>query len=338
MDPRVEKVLAYAVNDEDITEAEAAKVKSYVVKKSGDLTMALDLLRRFHKVSKQRTEELVEYLAREPVQEMTGDIALVQLPLEGEPSQRQLEAYAAALGTEIYDARARFCEKLPRILRVGTEEELHCICDFFDDADIPHLLSEAEAIFCGDPWLVKEVHSQGGRIFVTGDEGTEELELGDRGLLVLGRYKQVTTTKTTTKRTRSRRGRLGPRPSVTTTTTTNQSDFELFGQLFFESDERPYLLTEGALGSFDVLGAAKGPSRRVNFQGVLNLIQGPRIERNDHLYTHANLIKASEMARKYQSTMRHGLMTRQKTQQRTKNTSTNGMADIYARIYYYSWL
>lgn len=339
MDPRVEKVLEYAVNDEDITDAEAMKVKGYVAKKNGDLDMALDLLRRFHKVTKQRTQELCEYLSTESVQEMTGNIALIQLPLDGEPTNAQLEAYAAALGTQIYDAKTRFYEKLPRILRVGTEDELHCICDFFDDADIPHLLSEADAIFGGDPWQVNEVHNQAGRLFVVGEEGTEELELNERALLVIGRYKSVTTKKTTTKRTRQRmRGRLGPRPTMTTTTTTNQSDFELFGQLFYESHERPYIFSEARMANFDALGDAKGPSRRTNFQSLLQLIEGPRIERNDCLYTHANLVKASEMARKYQSTMRHGLITRQKTQQRTKNTSTNEMADVYARIYYYSWL
>ncbi|MDF1666394.1 MAG: hypothetical protein P1V97_31890 [Planctomycetota bacterium] len=339
MDPRVDRVLDYAVNDGDITAPESMKVKGYVAKKNGDLEMALDLLRRFHKVTKQRTAELCEYLTTESVQEMTGNIALVQLPLDGEATDAQLEAYAAAMGTEIYDAKTRFYEKLPRILRVGTEEELHCICDFFDDADIPHLLSEADAIFDGDPWRVNEVHNQAGRLFVSGEEGTEELELNERALLVIGRYKEVTTKKTTTKRTRPRmRGHLGPRPTVTTTTTTNQSDFELFGQLFFESHERPYILSEATMTNFEVLGAAKGISRRTNFQCVLDMIKGPKIERNDALYTHANLVKATEMARKYRSTMRRGMLTRQKTQQRTKNTSTNEMADIYARIYYYSWL
>lgn len=190
--------------------------------------------------------------------------ALVILPAP-DATEEQVAALASAVGGTVYEARLRLKEPLPRVVRIAPREEIEGTVAALRAARLEAQALDAEALL-GElrPFPVRAMQPDGPAMRLSGPRGEVRIDLTRPALLVAGRLEP---------------GRAGM-PDT------------LFAHLYAGGWAEPLELVESDAGASEVLGAAKGPVRRVNFRAALELLrQQPGVAYDDRLVQHAGRIK-----------------------------------------------
>jgi len=226
------------------------------------------------------------------------EAALFVLPPATEPDRAQIQAFAAHLGLEPYDARVRLGSPLPRLIRVGPRDELAGVAEALERDGLPALcLPLPDVLGHGQGWhealRVREVEVDGEAFVVRGRRHTREgeivvedtphrLEPGAGGLLVRGRYEFHATGSVTV----AVAGEV-----LTDRATTDQR--VRFAQLYLPGHDWPFEFLEDEL-DYAFLGPEKALVASTNFAVFAGkLSAGPAATTCDALERHSGQVQDS---------------------------------------------
>ncbi len=244
-----------------------------------------------------------------------GERALVMLP-GGEPTDRMVEAVAAAFGLTAYEARMRVREPLPRVTTIGPADEVQGVADALRDAGVGvEVLDGAPLTGPLRPFPVQRLLVEGDRLHASGPRGEVTVDLRQPALLVGGRFEFKAVVQSG-----FRRGEA--------------VDMVLFGHLYAGGWADPLELVESGIQGWDFLGASKSPARRTNFQKTLELLRRwPSVTWNDALLQHPGRIKDSLHGLAGKG---HFLVTGAGGASVTERSNQGG-ADLLSRVLYQLW-